>query len=145
MACTLPRLGRSAAGQSTGPPDPRPGRRILGPAGDVGSGRYVPAMAIFAVTLVHGPNWDASRPIREQQAWDQHAAFMDGLVADGTIILGGPLGDGEQTLHAVEAADEREIETRLGEDPWASMGLLQIGSVQPWALWLDGRHGSPER
>jgi uncharacterized protein YciI len=145
MACTLPRLGRSSAGHSTGRAGSSSGRRILGPAGDVGSGLYVPAMAIFAVTLVHGPNRDASRPIREQQAWDQHAAFMDGLVAEGMIILGGPLGDGEQTLHAVEAADEREFETRLGEDPWASMGLLQIGSVQPWALWLDGRHGSPER
>jgi uncharacterized protein YciI len=88
-------------------------------------------MAFFALTLVHGPNWDASRPIREQQAWDQHAAFMDGLVADGMIILGGPLGDGEQTLQAVEAADDRQIETRLGEDPWASMGLLQIGSIRP--------------
>jgi hypothetical protein len=29
---------------------------------------------------------------------------MDGLVDDGFIILGGPVGDGEQTLHIVEAA-----------------------------------------
>lgn len=100
-------------------------------------------MAFFALTLVHGPNWDASRPIREQQAWDEHAAFMDGLVEEGMIIIGGPLGDGERTLHAVEAADERQVEARLGEDPWASMGLLRIGSIQPWALWLDGRHASP--
>src|SRR5215475_7275157 len=114
------------------------------PAG-VGRGRYVSAMAYFALTLVHGPNWDASRPIREQQAWDRHAALMDGLVEEGMIIIGGPLGDGEQTLHAVEAADERQVETRLGEDPWASMGLLRIGSVQPWALWLDGRNASPAR
>src|SRR6266487_4644350 len=75
-------------------------------------------MAFFAVTLVHGQNWDASRQIRQQQAWDQHAAFMDGLVDDGFLVLGGPLGDGERTLHAVEAADEREIWARLAEDPW---------------------------
>ena len=42
---------------------------------------------------------------------------MDGLVNDGFIILGGPLGNGEQTLHVVEAADENEITTRLAEDP----------------------------
>ncbi len=96
-------------------------------------------MAFFAVTLVHGQNWDASRQIRQQQAWDQHAAFMDGLVDDGFLVLGGPLGDGERTLHAVEAADEREIRARLAEDPWASMGLLQIGAIQPWTIWLDGR------
>lgn len=80
-------------------------------------------MSNFALSLVHGPNWDDARPIREQQAWDQHAAFMDGLVDDGFIILGGPLGDGQRTLHAVEAVGEDEISTRMSQDPWASMGL----------------------
>jgi uncharacterized protein YciI len=64
---------------------------------------------------------------------------MDGLVDDGFIILGGPVGDGQQTLHAVEAADEDEIRTQLARDPWASAGLLQVGPIEPWALWLDGR------
>lgn len=46
-------------------------------------------MAIFALTEVSGPSWDASRPRREQAAGDEHAAFMDGLVEDGFVILGG--------------------------------------------------------
>jgi uncharacterized protein YciI len=96
-------------------------------------------MANFAVRLVHGPGWDTSRPIRAQNAWDEHAAFMDGLVGDGFIILGGPVGDGKETLHVVEAADENQIRARLAGDPWASAGLLQIGTIEPWALWLDGR------
>ena len=97
-------------------------------------------MAIFAVTMVHGPHWDRSRPIRGQDGWNEHAAFMDGLVDDGLIILGGPLGDGQQgALLLAEAAGEREIAARLGEDPWAAMGLLHVGTVQPWALWLDSR------
>jgi len=98
-------------------------------------------MATFAVTLVHGPGWDASRQIREQEAWNEHASFMDGLVDDGVIVLGGPLGAGERTLHLVEAIDEQEISARFGRDPWASMDLLRIGSVEPWALWLDSRRG----
>jgi uncharacterized protein YciI len=102
-------------------------------------------MANFAVRLVHGPGWDSSRQIRDQAGWDEHAAFMDGLVNDGFIILGGPLGDGEQTLHVVEAADENEITTRLAEDPWASAGLLRIGTIERWALWLDSRSGNLER
>jgi uncharacterized protein YciI len=106
----------------------------------VGSAQYVRGMAAhYAVTLVHGPGWDASRQIRDQDAWDEHAAFMDGLVDDGFIILGGPLGNGGRSLHVVEAAGEREIEARLSQDPWAAMGLLQIGAVEPWALWLDSR------
>ena len=64
---------------------------------------------------------------------------MDGLVDEGFIILGGPVGDGDQTLHAVEAADENEIRARLAEDPWASAGLLQVGLIDRWALWLDCR------
>jgi hypothetical protein len=66
-------------------------------------------MAHFAVRLVHGPGWDSTRPIREQDGWDEHAAFMDGLVDDGFVILGGPVGNGEQTLHVVETADERDV------------------------------------
>ncbi len=97
-------------------------------------------MPNFAVTLVHGPGWDSSRQIRAQDGWDEHAAFMDGLVDDGFIIVGGPLGAGDRTLHAVAAADEAEIESRLAKDPWAVAGLLRIGSIEPWALWLDGRH-----
>ncbi len=101
-------------------------------------------MANFAVRLVHGPGWDASRPIRGQQDWHEHAAFMDALVDDGFVILGGPVGDGTQTLHVIEAADQDEVRARLGADPWACAGLLRIGSIEPWALWLDGRPRDPE-
>ncbi len=64
---------------------------------------------------------------------------MDALVEDGFVILGGPVGDGGQTLHVVEAADENEIKARLADDPWASAGLLRVGTIEPWALWLDSR------
>jgi uncharacterized protein YciI len=96
-------------------------------------------MPNFALILVHGPQWDDSRGIREQRQWLEHATFMDGLVADGLILLGGPVGDGSETLHVVEAQDEGEIRGRLARDPWAEAGLLQVGSIQPWALWLDFR------
>jgi uncharacterized protein YciI len=98
-------------------------------------------MPNFALMLVHGPGWDSSRPIREQDGWAEHAAFMDGLVDEGLIIVGGPLGDGERTLHVVEAADEQQVRQRLAQDPWAVAGLLRVASVEPWALWLDGRKG----
>jgi uncharacterized protein len=102
-------------------------------------------MANFAVRLVHGSGWDPSRRIRDQDGWAGHAAFMDGLVDDGFLILGGPVGDGEQTLHAVEAADENDIRARLAADPWAVAGLLRIGTIERWALWLDSRPDQPER
>ncbi len=60
------------------------------------------------------------RQIRGQEARDEHAEFMDGLVGDGFVILGGTVGDGEQTLHLVRAADEDEIRARLAADLRAS-------------------------
>jgi uncharacterized protein YciI len=96
-------------------------------------------VANFVVTLVHGTGWDQSLDIREQPAWDAHAAFMDQLVVEGFILLGGPIGDHRQTLHVVVAEDEQDVRRRLAEDPWAQAGLLEVGSIQPWALWLDFR------
>jgi uncharacterized protein YciI len=100
-------------------------------------------MATFAVRLVHGPRWDPARQIRYQDAWPAHAAFMDALVDAGFVVLGGPVGDGDETLHVIEAADENDIRATLARDPWASAGLLRIGTIEPWALWLDSRPAQP--
>jgi uncharacterized protein YciI len=96
-------------------------------------------MAYFAITLAHAGAWDERRPIREQAGWDEHAAFMDALVDDGLVVVGGPVGDGHRTLHLVQAADAAEIRTRLADDPWFRAKMLRIGSIEPWSLWLDGR------
>ena len=96
-------------------------------------------MAVFALTMVNGPNYNDSRPRREQENWTEHAAFMDRLVADGVVILGGPIGDGTHVLVVVEAADEPQVRTLLADDPWEPMGILRIGAIQPWTIWLDGR------
>jgi len=100
-------------------------------------------MALFVLTMVNGPAYDRSRPRREQRGWEGHAAFMDGLLAEGFVVLGGPIGDGEKVMLVVEAGSEREVRTRMEPDPWAPMGVLEIGSVQPWTIWLDSRPFAP--
>lgn len=102
-------------------------------------------MAVFAVTMDKGPSWDPTRERREQRGWDEHAEFMDDLVEGGFVILGGPIGDGEQALVIVEAADDGEVAARLEGDPWLTTGILQIGAVRPWAIWLDGRQRNQTR
>jgi uncharacterized protein YciI len=93
----------------------------------------------FLVKTVPGPAWDHSRPRREQVRWDEHAAFMDGLTAEGMIVLGGPVGsgDGDYALLVVDAESEAEIRDRLDADPWAD-GMLTVDSVEPWSVWLRG-------
>ena len=93
-------------------------------------------MASFLVSSIWGSNRDPARGRREQDGWDEHAAFMDGLVDDGFVVLGGPL-DEEEALLLVEAADEAEVRSRLAEDPWKAMGMLETGEIRPWTIWLD--------
>jgi uncharacterized protein YciI len=96
-------------------------------------------MPYFAVTVEHGPGWDSSRSMRDQVEWDAHASYMDALVDEGFIVLGGPLAHGELVLMAVHAESEGEVEARFAEDPWRSMGLLRTATVEPWEILLDGR------
>jgi uncharacterized protein YciI len=85
-----------------------------------------------------GPQYDLSRPLEEQSGWDEHAAFMDALVDDGFLVLGGPLGDEERVVHAVEAESETAVRETLARDPWHETHL-RIEAVEPWTIRLDGR------
>ena len=88
-----------------------------------------------------GPEWDPSLPLEEQSGWDAHAAFMDGLVDDGVIVLGGPLADEFRVVHAVEAASEEAVRSTLARDPWSGTHL-RVEAVEPWTIRLDGRRSS---
>jgi uncharacterized protein YciI len=61
---------------------------------------------------------------------------MDRLVDDGFVVVAGPLGDGEEALLIIEASDEAEVIARMATDPWNPMGLLHVGEVRPWTIWL---------
>ena len=96
-------------------------------------------MATFLVILHRsGPQWDPSRPLEEQSGWPEHASFMDGLVDEGFIVLGGPLADEFRTAHVVEAESEDKVRATLARDPW-SKTHLEIGSIDPWTIRLDAR------
>lgn len=91
----------------------------------------------YLITQGKGPAWDRSRPRRQQAGWDEHAAFMDALVEEGVVVLGGPVGegDGEEVLLVVDVESEAEIRAWLADDPWAD-DMLTIESAKPWSVWL---------
>lgn len=95
----------------------------------------------FAVRLERGGPWDWSRDLREQDGWDEHARFMDALVDEGFIVLGGPLAGEREILHAIDAPSEEAVRARLAQDPWHANGMLTITSVERWTVLLDGRRG----
>jgi uncharacterized protein YciI len=85
-----------------------------------------------------GPQWDRSRPMEEQSGWPAHASFMDGLVDDGFIVLGGPLSDEVRVAHAIDAESEDAARATLARDPWSETHLV-IDTIEPWTIRLDAR------
>jgi len=45
-------------------------------------------VSYFVVMRGHGPGWAEGLPMRKQDAWPAHAAFMDQLVSEAFVVLG---------------------------------------------------------
>ena len=65
-------------------------------------------MPVWVLTRERGPGWDHARGLREQEAWDEQAAFMEALADEGFILLGGPIGE-DRVMHVIVADSEQEV------------------------------------
>jgi uncharacterized protein YciI len=96
-------------------------------------------MAMFLVTVLRsGPQWDPAKPLEEQSDWSAHAAFMDGLVDTGFVVLAGPLADEHRVVYAAEAESDDAVRATLARDPWSGTHLV-VDTVEPWTIRLDAR------
>ena len=95
-------------------------------------------MVFFVVERRSGPSWQPSKPLEQQTGWDAHASFMDRLVDEGFVVLGGPLADEHHVILIVEAESDDEVRAVLGRDPWSGSHLV-IETVDAWTIRLDGR------
>ncbi|HET9014562.1 MAG TPA: YciI family protein [Thermomicrobiaceae bacterium] len=96
-------------------------------------------MAMFLVFQRRsGPAYVASRPMEGQSGWEAHAAYMDGLVEDGVVVLGGPLADEHRVVLVIEAESADAVRAALARDPWAETHL-SLDAIEPWTIRLDGR------
>ena len=93
----------------------------------------------FVAISSAGPNRDLSKGTREQPLWDEHAAFIDQLVADGFILMGGPLVDEGGSLLIFNAEDENKVREQLKNDPWSEHGILKLETVKRWQIFIDER------
>jgi uncharacterized protein YciI len=93
----------------------------------------------FVTTSLAGPNGDRSQGARQQPLWDEHAAFIDQLVAEGFVLMGGPLVDEDGAMLIVNARDENEVREKLKDDPWMKYGVLKLESVKRWQIFVDVR------
>ena len=95
----------------------------------------------FVAVSSAGPNRDSSKGTREQPFWDEHATFIDRLVEEGFILMGGPLVDEGGALLILNAEDENEVREKLKNDPWFEHGILKLESVKRWQIFIDERTG----
>ena len=97
----------------------------------------------FIIISSIGPNRDQSKGTREQPFWDEHAAFIDQLVEERFILMGGPLIDEHEMPHGalliVSAEDENEARNKLKNDPWFEKGILKLERIERWQIFIDVR------
>ncbi|HTR83695.1 MAG TPA: hypothetical protein VMI56_04395 [Reyranella sp.] len=91
---------------------------------------------VFAILRTRGPNWNDDRPMEGQVDWRAHADYMNALVDEGFMLLGGPLAGSRDVLLIVRAESEQEVETRFAEDVWSINDLLRTLRIDPWRLRL---------
>jgi uncharacterized protein YciI len=94
---------------------------------------------LFVAISAAGPNRDFAKGTREQPFWNEHAKFIDQLVDDGFILMGGPLVDEGGSLLIFNAEDENEVRRKLKNDPWTERGILKLESVKRWEIFIDQR------
>ncbi|MGH7725637.1 MAG: YciI family protein [Candidatus Eiseniibacteriota bacterium] len=90
----------------------------------------------FIVIRTRGAVWDDTQSLEGQRDWAAHAAFMDAMVDEGFIVLGGPLEGTRDVVLVFQAEDRAEIERRLAVDPWTRSGQLVTKECRPWRIRL---------
>jgi uncharacterized protein YciI len=88
------------------------------------------------VTFDAGPTW-LTGSVREQPGWDAHAAFVDDLVARGTIVMGGAFADDSGSMILLEGIDQPSAERLLAEDPFIRNGVFVVGGIRTWDVFVD--------
>jgi uncharacterized protein YciI len=101
--------------------------------------RFAGMKNTFVVISSAGPNRDLSKGTREQPFWDEHAEFIDRLVAEGFILMGGRLVDKGGSLLIFNAEDEHEVREKMKNDPWLEQGILKLESIKRWQIFIDER------
>ncbi len=92
---------------------------------------------LYVVTSTAGAHRDLTKGTREQAYWDEHAAFIDELVENEFIVLGGPLVDEGGAMIVVREQSESAVRERLRDDPWYQHGILRLESVRRWEMFIN--------
>jgi uncharacterized protein YciI len=83
-----------------------------------------------------GPTW-TSGPPEEQPGWDEHAVFVDDLIARRIFVMGGPLTDHSGSESLLENVGEDEARELVAGDPFVLNGVFVLEEVRSWNVDVD--------
>jgi uncharacterized protein YciI len=83
-----------------------------------------------------GPTWKGGPP-EDQPGWDEHAAFVDGLIERRTFVMGGPFADYSGSMSLLEGVSEAEARELVAGDPFVANGVFVVEDVQAWNVYVD--------
>jgi len=102
-------------------------------------------MAYFVLINEQGPAWIASRPMREQKEWTDHAAYVNSAMRSQNVIMGGPIGDGKHHRALLVLNFDSIVDVRIWikEDPWIQSGVLRVHTLEPLDLLVSNEKLDP--
>ena len=83
-----------------------------------------------------GPTWMGGPP-EDQPGWDEHAVFVDELIARGTFVMGGPFADYSGSMTLLEGVSEQEARDLVLRDPFVANGVFVLEDVRAWNVYVD--------
>jgi uncharacterized protein YciI len=90
------------------------------------------------IYFIHPPreNFAATMTAEEKAVWAEHFTRLQGLLADGQLILAGPtLGPTNTGISIFEAANEEAAQKFMAEDPVILSGFAR-GELRPFRVSL---------
>jgi uncharacterized protein len=93
-------------------------------------------MKTFVVNFTQGAEWVAGKTSREQPFWDEHAAYLDTLQADGHVLIGGPYADYTGVTLIMRAASDHALRNLLNPDPFIQEEILKLVDTHEWLVFM---------
>ncbi len=87
----------------------------------------------YVIFYSEGPNWRHGVSFWEQVGIDEHAAYMETLLKQGTLIMGGPFIDGSGGMAILRTNDLVEAEEIVDNDPAVNAGTLSA-KLRQWQV-----------
>ena len=69
---------------------------------------------------------------------EAHLTYMRGLAEAGTVVYGGPIGDGGGAMVLLRADSLADVQAIVDADPYTAAGVGTEHVIRPWNIVIGG-------